>query len=157
MNRTSFKEDRCSPHIVMSTPAGCPVIAMPALSRWVKDYYFIVTLVYFMVGMSLLVFGGKFYMAAISTISAVYAIVTMITLVFGNILPSFTPLFVVWIMILLAFGVGLGLAYGAYHWPRAGIVLITLCTGFVLGLMLYSAFMGSYDFIGDKIMVPLNG
>jgi hypothetical protein len=59
LNRTSFMKDRCNPHIVMSTPAGCPVYGMPALSRWLKSYYFLATIVYFMVGMGLLTYGGK--------------------------------------------------------------------------------------------------
>jgi hypothetical protein len=157
LNRTAFQNDKCSPQIVMSSPAGCPVFSMPALSRWIQSYYFIVTLAYFMIGMTLLVFGGKFYMASIATISAVFATVVMLTSMFAHILPGFTPSFLVWIFIVLCCGIGSGAAYGTYHWPRAGIVIISLCTGCILGMTIYSAFMGSYDFVGDKLMIALNG
>jgi hypothetical protein len=96
-------------------------------------------------------------MAAIGTIAGLFATVSILTFVFGHIMPSYTPSFVVWIFIVLSAAIGGGLAYGAYNWPRIGIVLISLCTGFIIGMTVYTAFMGSWDFVANKVVVPLNG
>ena len=91
LNKTSLLEDECRPHIIVSSPAGCPVFSMPSLWRWVDNNYFLITFVFCSTGLALLGFGGKHYMASIATMATLNTCVMLINVIFGSVLPSSTP------------------------------------------------------------------
>lgn len=98
-------------------------------------------------GGALLSYGGKFYMASIAIMATLNAIFVSLSLIFGWIMPSITPQVMVWWLILLSIGVGCGNGYGAYHWPKGGIVVVCLYAGTIMGILFYSTFIGGYDFL----------
>ena len=123
---------------------------MPPLWRWTEANYFLVMFAYCTTGLVLLGFGGKYYMASISTMATLNTIIILTNLLFGAVMPSSTPQFMVWILILMTVGIATGTGYGAYFWPRAGIVTIFLFNGYLLGVTTYTVFFGHYDFLAHQ-------
>ena len=72
------------------------------------------------------------------------------TLIFAFILPSSTPSFMVGLMLLVCLGVGCGLGYGVYHWPKVGVVVIGLFAGTLLGTLTYVIFFSELS-VNEKM------
>lgn len=62
----------------------------------------------------------------------------VLSVLFAIVLPTTTPLKLVWIMIIMSFGIGMGLGYGGYRWPKFGIMTIGLISGALCGTLVYS-------------------
>ena len=77
-------------------------------------------------------------MASIFTINTLGMTFLMISVMFGFILPTSTPLMLVWIIIGMSSGIGLGLGVGGYRWPKFGIMTIGLFSGCLFGSIIYS-------------------
>ena len=133
LDETSIVDDECSPVIIMNAPEGCPIFSMPALWRWGETFQYIVAVFFIFVGLLLLQFGGKYYMASIFTINSIGMMFLTLSVLFGIILPNSTPLELVWIMVGMSAGIGLGLGYGGYRWPKFGIFTIGLFSGSLFG------------------------
>jgi len=74
---------------------------------------------------------------------------------YGWILPSSTPQYIVWITMGFSLGVGAGLAYGVYNWPKAGIICIGLVVGSFIGSLIYIVFLSNYT--GNmKLVLDMN-
>ena len=56
----------------------------------------------------------------------------------------------VWIIMFMTLGVATGTGYGAYHWPRFGMVTIFLFNGYLMGITIYTALFGQYDFLSNS-------
>lgn len=137
----------CKPHLILNTPAACPVISLAPLWRWVTNQKYLVAVLFCGLGGALLSYGGKHYMASIAIMATLNAIFVSLMLLFGKVMPNITPQAMVWWIVILSVGVGCGQGYGAYHWPRGGIFIVCLYVGTILGVVVYSTFIGGYDFI----------
>ena len=62
------------------------------------------------------------------------------TFLFGTIMPNSTPHWMILICLLLCFGAGAGLGYGAYNWPKIGVFSIGAVVGGCLGTLVYIIF-----------------
>lgn len=144
-DESSILEDECSPRVIMNSPAGCPIFGMPPLWRWVENQSIMIGLSFLIIGAFLAVLGGKYYRVTLLTISSMFMFLIMTTVVFGIIMPTNTPQFFVWIMIVALFILGLGLGYGAYNWPKFGVIIIGFFTGLLLGTIIYTIFFGRLD------------
>lgn len=131
----------------MNSRHGCPVFGLTALWRWVAENRYFVGCVLLLLGALLCEFGGKHYLASMFTISTFAMMITIVTLLFSFIMPSSTPQYMVWIIMAASLIVGLGLGYGAYHWPKLGIIVISIFAGAVFGTVMYTVFFGD---INDK-------
>lgn len=123
---------------------------MPSLWRWIDYNYVFVTFCFCATGLALLGFGGKHYMASISTMATLNTVVILVNILFSSVMPASTPQFMVWIIVIMTLGVASGTGYGAYHWPRFGIVTIFLFNGYLTGITLYTALFGSFDFLASS-------
>lgn len=82
-------------------------------------------------------------MASIFTINTIGMMFITLSLLFGIILPNSTPLNLVWIIVILSAGLGAGLGYGGYRWPKFGILTIALFSGCLFGSIVYSLLLSS--------------
>lgn len=51
----------------------------------------------------------------------------------------------VWILLSSILIVGLGLGYGAYNFPKFGVIVIGYFTGLLFGTLIYTVFFGRLD------------
>lgn len=141
----SIAEDECSPRVIMSSPAGCPIFGMPPLWRWVENNSIIIGIVFILVGIYLALWGGKYYRITLLTISSMFMYIIMASVVFGIIMPTNTPQVFVWVMMVALLVVGLGLGYGAYNWPKFGVITVGFFSGLLFGTIVYTIFFGRLD------------
>ena len=60
-------------------------------------------------------------------------------------MPTSTPHWMVWVSVVLCFGAGAGLGYGAYNWPKVGVFSIGLTVGAFLGTIIYIIFFTEFN------------
>ena len=140
----SISTDECNPKVIMNTPYGCPVFGMPPVWKWVDTNRIIICAVFLIVGGLLLSVGGKYYLATMATISTFGMTCFMLTLLYGLVLPTSTPQWLVWLSVVLCLAIGAGLGYAAYNWPKIGIFCIGSVVGAFVGTLLYAMFFSGY-------------
>ena len=127
----------------MNSAAGCPSFSMPALWRWSDANSVVLGIFYIALGSILIQFGpthDKFSLIAIATFGmGTFVLVT----VHAFILPNSTPMWMVWISVLMALGIGAGAGYGVYEWPKIGVISIGISLGTIFGLLIYIMFMSN--------------
>lgn len=64
----------------------------------------------------------------------------LLTLLFATIMPSSTPSWLIWVCLGLCMSAGAGLGYGAYNWPKIGVLSIGCTVGAFLGTIIYVIF-----------------
>ena len=92
-------------------------------------------------------YGGKHYLWSMFTISTFAMMIFLLTILFYFVLPTTTPQWLVWIAMFACLGIGSGLGYGAYQWPKLGVVVISIFSGFIFGTVFYTVFFSE---INDK-------
>ena len=65
----------------------------------------------------------------------------MMCVLYGLLMPSSTPQYMVWLSLVFCIGCGAGLAYGVYNWPKLGIVVIGIVVGAFVGSVIYTLFL----------------
>lgn len=98
----------------MNSKHGCPIFGLTALWRWVAANKPIIGIFLLSLGVVLVEFGGKHYLASMFTISTFAMMVFLLTILFYFVLPTTTPQWLVWIVMFGCLGIGAGLGYGAY-------------------------------------------
>jgi len=144
LDLNSISEDECRPKVIMNTPYGCPVFGMPPVWRWVDSNRYLVCAILLVAGGLLLGVGGRYYLATMAAISTFGMACLMLVLLYGFILPSTTPQWMVWLSVLLSLAIGGGLGYAAYNWPKIGIFSIGAVVGAFVGTLLYTLFFSGY-------------
>jgi hypothetical protein len=124
----------------MNSPYGCPVYGLPPLWNWVDANHWLVAAALILFGGSLLQFGGKHYFASMALISTFGMGSILLTLLFGLVMPSSTPHWMIWICMVLCYGAGAGLGYGAYNWPKIGVFSIGSTVGGFIGTIIFIIF-----------------
>jgi len=56
----------------------------------------------------------------------------------------------VWTLFCASLTLGMGLGYGAYNWPKFGIIIISMFSGAIMGTLIYTVFFGRLDNLSDK-------
>lgn len=79
--------DECTPKIIMSSPAACPVISMTPLWKWVENHFVLLALFFAATGISLLAYGGKHYMVSLFVLVSMNATFLLTSAIFGLIMP----------------------------------------------------------------------
>ena len=135
----------------MSTPAGCPVFSMPPLWKWTSDNGIFLALIFITCGVLLLWAGGKHFVASMCLIAGMAATTIMLCVLFAFILPNSTPQYMVWCTVFFCMGIGAGMSYGVWHWPKAGIITIGTVVGIFWGTIFFTLFLSTYT--GDATLI----
>jgi hypothetical protein len=75
----------------MTSPAGGPVFSMPPLWRWTSSNYVVIGVVFILLGLCLVQFGGKYYMVSMCIIAAFLMTSSLMCVMYGMLLPNETP------------------------------------------------------------------
>lgn len=129
----------------MNSPYGCPIFGTPPLWNWIDYNHYLVSAFMILFGVGLLTFGSKHYLVSMALISTFGMGCFLLAFLFGAIMPSNTPIWMVWVSIILCFGTGAGLGYGAYNWPKVGVFMIGLTVGAFIGTIIYIIFFTEFD------------
>lgn len=95
-------------------------------------------------GSILIQFGGKYFVHSMCTLATFGMTCSTLCVLYGFVLPASTPQYIVWITVFFSMGVGAGLGYGVYNWPKAGIVTLGFVSGSFWGTMVYVIFLSAY-------------
>jgi hypothetical protein len=129
----------------MNTPYGCPIYGMPPLWNWVDYNVYLVSAFLIIFGAGLLQFGSKHYLVSMALISTFGVGFVLLSILYGVIMPATTPIWMVWVSIVLCFGTGAGFGYGAYNWPKVGVFTIGLTVGAFIGTIIYIIFFTEFN------------
>jgi hypothetical protein len=107
-------------------------------------------------GITMVEYGGKNFLISMSTISTLAMLVFLVTILFSFVLPTTTPQWLVWIVMFGCLGIGSGLGYGAYQWPKLGVIVISIFTGCIFGTVFYTAFFSDINEIREGSKMTIN-
>ena len=110
----------------------------------------LIAIVLILLGLCLIQFGGKYYMASMCITAAFLMTCIMMCILYGIVLPHSTPMYIVWMSLFFCMGVGAGMAYGVYNWPKVGIVTVGLIVGSFFGSLIYTLFLS--EFTGNSTL-----
>lgn len=74
-------------------------------------------------------------------------------LMFSQVYPNNSPMWVVWLTLMVSVGMGTGIGYAAQKWARIGVLIIGVWIGGLAGALLYS--MVFHVFAGQNPMIAL--
>ena len=59
-------------------------------------------------------------------------------LMFSQVYPNNSPMWVVWLTLIVSVGMGTGIGFAAQKWARIGVLIIGVWIGGLTGALLYS-------------------
>jgi hypothetical protein len=74
-------------------------------------------------------------------------------LMFSQVYPNNSPMWVVWLTLMVSVGMGTGIGFAAQKWARIGVLIIGVWIGGLAGALLYS--MVFHVFAGQSPMTAL--
>jgi hypothetical protein len=115
LDPTSIEDDECHPTVIMNSQSGCPVFSMPALWRWSDSNNYVIGAFFMIIGGLMIYFGNKYQKITICFIASFGVSFLVLLVTYGLVMPNETPQYIVWISVLMSFGVGAGAGYGVYY------------------------------------------
>ena len=131
----------CDPKVIMSSPSGCPVLTTGPLGVFIEKYAYWIGLPMLVIGGYLMSKGGRFPRTTLAMFSAISVTNLLLFILYLYVLPSFAPVWTVWIVGVVCVGMGGGLGFGAAKWPRIGIMCMGASLGSLLGYIIYWLFL----------------
>ena len=98
----------------------------------------------------LLTFGGRMYKVTMFIAGEVSIASFIMIVMFAAVYPNNSPMWVVWLTLMVSVGMGAGIGYAAQKWARIGVLLIGYWTGGFMGALMYSMF--SNLFTGNPVV-----
>lgn len=90
-------------------------------------------------------YGGRHPTVTMFVMSTFFVMALSVSLLFAFILPTSTPSWGIFVIIVACTLFGMGTGYGVFNWPKVGVVLIGLFMGSLLGTIIYSVFFSGID------------
>jgi len=140
----------CSPRVIMTSQAACPVLTLGTLWQFFNQYYYIFGLAMMLTGGFLLTFGGRMYKVTMFIAGEVSIASFIMIVMFAAVYPNNSPMWVVWLTLMVSAGMGAGIGYAAQKWARIGVFLIGYWIGGFMGAIMYSMF--SNLFTGNPVV-----
>lgn len=149
LDKTTFALDKeslknvCDPVVIMNSPHACPVLSMGPLGQIIGNYNYWVGIPMLLIGGYLVALGGRFTGVTLFIFTTLAVSLAQLFIIFIFILPSFFPIWSVFIVYFINLGMGLGLGYGAMKWPRIGVTVMGFSLGCLLGFLVYYSFLAT--------------
>lgn len=89
-------------------------------------------------GLYLLVLGGKQYHVTMFLAGQWSVCALIMIIMFAAVYPKDSPLWVVWLTLVISLGFGSGIGYAAAKWARVGVLFIGAWMGGLIGGLLYT-------------------
>ena len=118
-NKPSFTLDTagstlpCSPRIIMDTSEACPVLSLGTLWHFFNTYYYIFGVTMILTGLFLMIFGGRLFKVTMFLAGMVSVTAFIMIIMFAMVYPSNSPMWVVWLTLMVGAGMGCGVGYAA--------------------------------------------
>lgn len=135
----------CTPRVIMNSPVACPVLSLGTLWTFFNDYYYIFGVSMILIGILLMVFGGRFFKVTLFLVGQVSVAAFILIIMFALVYPTDSPMWVVWLTLVVSFGIGAGIGYATQRWARFGVLLLGLWIGGLLGAIMYCMFLHVFN------------
>jgi hypothetical protein len=122
----------------MTSKNVCPILSLGTLWHFFNSYYYIFGTFMILGGLWLMIFGGRFFKITMFVAGQVSVAAFILIIMFTRVYPNITPMYVVWLTLMVSFGIGAGIGYAAQKWARVGVLLIGLWIGGLFGAIIYS-------------------
>mmetsp|Transcript_29415 Transcript_29415/g.21274 ORF Transcript_29415/g.21274 Transcript_29415/m.21274 type:complete len:223 (-) Transcript_29415:213-881(-) len=129
----------------MESQHGCPVFNTGPLEAFMIHYYIAFSSIAMLIGVSLVIYGGRYPKTTIFTIITLAVMMALLLLLWIYCLPESAPEWLVWISLVNCFFLGLGIGIAGAYWPRFGVEVLGAIIGLAVGYGLYEVI---------EIMVP---
>ena len=136
----SVQTDPCSPRVIVSSAAACPVLSLHTLWRFFESYYFVFGMIMMVAGVWLMIYGGRVFKATFFLAGMTATAAFLLVIMFAGVYPDDIPYWAVWLNLVVALGIGSGIGYAAAKWSRIGVLFIGSMIGGLFGGLLYSSF-----------------
>jgi len=123
----------CDPVVIMESKYGCPLYQTGPLSTFIDRYNILLGVPMIMLGLYFVFRGGRNPKPTIFLFVTVSVSITLLATLYTYMLPVMLPVWTVFAVSVVCFGVGGGMAFGAARWPRIGILIIGSTFGIILG------------------------
>jgi hypothetical protein len=150
---TSSISDVCSPRVIITSQEACPVLSLGTLWTFFNRYYFLFGTFMMFLGSFLMVFGGRYYQFTMFVSGQMTVAAIIMIIMFVGVYPTNSPMWVVWMTLIVSLLIGCGAGYGTQKWARVGVLLIGAWIGGLLGGVVYSLFVNV--FVEDNPMLAL--
>jgi len=97
----------------MTTKEACPVLTLGSLWHFFNIYFTVFGLLMIFGGLFLMIFGGKHYKVTMFLAGQLAVASFIMILMFSQVYPNNSPMWVVWLTLLVAIGIGSGIGFAA--------------------------------------------
>jgi hypothetical protein len=139
--------------VIFTTKEACPVLSLGTLWTFFNKFYYIFGILMILMGIFLMIFGGRYYKATMFIAGQITVVAILMILMFVSVYPSNSPMWVVWLTLVVSVILGGGIGYATQRWARIGVLLIGAWIGGLLGGVLYSLVF--YLFAEDNPLLVL--
>ena len=89
------------------------MLGLHTLWMFFGEFYFVFGILMIFAGLWLMIFGGKMYKVTMFMAGQLAITILLPVILFAAVFPNYSPSWLVWINLMVAFGVGTGLGYAA--------------------------------------------
>ena len=122
----------------MNSKDACPRLTLGTLWTFFNKNYYIFGLLMMGLGVFLMIAGGRYYKFVMFITGQATIAGFILIVMFGQVYPTNSPMWVVWLTLIVSLGMGAGIGYATQKWARIGVLLIGTWIGGLLGAILYS-------------------
>lgn len=130
----SSTADPCKPVVEIRSVNGCPSRAPNPLNLFVREHKNLLATFLLVCGFALLFFGARMPSTTLFFSTTLFTAIVVSVAIYEYLLPSYSPLWMVWFVFYIGVGMGAGLGVGAVHWNRVGTTMIGAFYGVVLSI-----------------------
>ena len=113
LDLSSIAASECSPRVILTSPAACPVLTLGTLWYFFNTYYYLFGVTMMLTGIFLMIFGGRMFKVTMFLAGEVSVASFIMIIMFAAVYPNNSPMWVVWLTLMVSIGMGAGIGYAA--------------------------------------------
>lgn len=102
-----------------------------------------------------MIFGGKFFRVTMFISGQVSVAAIILIFMFTSVYPVNSPVWVVWLTLMVSLGMGSGIGFAAQRWSRVGVLILGTWIGGLLGAILYTLFFYIFSYTNPLLVLWL--